>query len=246
MPARRASQLLDIRNHPFPGPRTHDEVQLKMRLACRTQRVIAPPPALLSPFRTSLQPILDVRKSGYLEKSATEWSGTVLFMLCQDLVVLISGAQEPVQRKTLFNPDNMWKDGVVDQVLAHVKGIHQAGDAVVKQVLFRTDAGKLQELGGSEDALGDDDFVSSRVGFLPLRPFNLDASGNAIFNNDLPGVPASFDGHVWFAMDIGRSVCADALVLCNYNVSHAVNIAAEDILCPWVSAAFPSCAKRPC
>jgi hypothetical protein len=106
------------------------------------------------------QVFVDVREPDQLEEAAVVRSFVIIAVGRDRRVVHWSRTQQvSVKAVTVFQFEDVRHDWVVKKVSANVRRFDDTLNAVLRELLFGSNAGDHQQLGRFEDAAGDDGFL---------------------------------------------------------------------------------------
>lgn len=174
-----------------------------MRLPCRSEWIDSS--VLFLEFHILFaghQPVIDPRESNGLQQRIAQRSAPILLILSDGCFLLRSGAQEDVvQSISILDSEDMRQDGVIEDVLSHVRRLHEGSDAVRMNMLCRTNARQHQQRRHLKHAARHDHFVPRLECHFPVNVDHRHAGCNRAVEVDLLGLRVGQDVDVRFAFD---------------------------------------------
>lgn len=149
---------------PLEGTAEHaDEVQLEVRLALWREWVLATVGCLgLAVLLVLFEVVVDTGEADQLEQAGAGGAGVVLLVGLDGGFVLGALAQQDVVHAVaILDLEHKRDTWVVNEVLADVARVDNSVDAMAVQLAGGADTAKLEQLGGLEDTLGQDNFAAS-------------------------------------------------------------------------------------
>lgn len=167
---------------------TYDKVDLKVRLAVGTERVLAAVLLLvIAILLVPLQTLINTREGDELQETRTEGTIVILPVGRNGTIVLGTRAKEVViETITILDLHDVGQDRVVLEILADVLRVNNALDAESLEIGLDTNTGQHEDLGGLINTLRNDNLtVSVKVILAVIGPNNGDTDGSLALKDNL-------------------------------------------------------------